>query len=264
MRKISTLVVSVLCMMMPVGAEAQVPTAFVSKGATDIQAQPHTITQTSSGAQWAPVDPMVRSITMDNGLPSNAVRSVVQGSEGYMWFGTDNGLCRFDGYDVKTYYNPFTTVDQFVSALTACEEGLLVGCNNGAYLFCNATDRFQKLSDKITAPVLNFSLDGDHNVWISTSGQGVFRYNRTTHELHQYPMKNIQGKVQNTLVDANNQVWMLCNQGEASIYHLNKSTDQFEAFPLKGDATMFHGLAMLATPDGNVYVGTWENGLYIA
>lgn len=262
MRKISTLMVSVLCMMMPVGAEAQVPTAFVSKGATDIQAQPHSVTQTNSGAQLAAIDPMVRSITMDNGLPSNAVRSVVQGSKGYMWFGTDNGLCRFDGYDVKTYYNPFTTVDQFVSALTACEEGLLVGCNNGAYLFCNATDRFQKLSDKITAPVLNFSLDGDQNVWISTNGQGVFRYNRTTHELHQYPMKNIQGKVQSTLVDANNQVWMLCNHGEASIYHLNKSTDQFEAFPLKGDATMFHGMAMLATPDGNVYVGTWENGLY--
>ena len=262
MRKISTLMVSVLCMMMPVGTEAQVPTAFVSKGATDIQAQPHSVTQTNSGAQLAAIDPMVRSITMDNGLPSNAVRSVIQGSKGYMWFGTDNGLCRFDGYDVKTYYNPFTTVDQFVSALTACEEGLLVGCNNGAYLFCNATDRFQKLSDKITAPVLNFSLDGDQNVWISTSGQGVFRYNRTTHELHQYPMKNIQGKVKCTLVDANNQVWMLCNQGEASIYHLNKSTDQFEAFPLKGDATMFHGMAMLATPDGNVYVGTWENGLY--
>lgn len=262
MRKISTLMVSVLCMMMPVGAEAQVPTAFVSKGATDIQAQPHTVTQTNSGTQWAPIDPMVRSITMDDGLPSNAVRSVVQGSKGYMWFGTDNGLCRFDGYDVKTYYNPFTTVDQFVSALTACEEGLLVGCNNGAYLFCNATDRFQKLSDKITAPVFNFSLDGDQNIWISTNGQGVFRYNRTTHELHQYPMKNIQGKVQSTLVDANNQVWMLCNHGEASIYHLNKSTDQFEAFPLKGDATMFHGMAMLAAPDGNLYVGTWENGLY--
>ena len=94
MRKISTLMVSVLCMMMPVGAEAQVPTAFVSKGATDIQAQPHTITQTSSGAQWAPVDPMVRSITMENGLPSNAVRSVVQGSKGYMWFGTaGRSLC---------------------------------------------------------------------------------------------------------------------------------------------------------------------------
>lgn len=262
MRKISTLMVSVLCMMMPVGTEAQVPTAFVSKGATDIQAQPHSVTQTNSGAQLAAIDPMVRSITMDDGLPSNAVRSVVQGSKGYMWFGTDNGLCRFDGYDVKTYYNPFTTVDQFVSALTACEEGLLVGCNNGAYLFCNATDQFQKLSDKITAPVLNFSLDGDQNVWISTNGQGVFRYNWTTHELHQYPMKNIQGKVKSTLVDANNQVWMLCNHGEASIYHLNKSTDQFEAFPLKGDATMFHGMAMLATPDGNVYVGTWENGLY--
>lgn len=262
MRKISILMVSVLCMMMPVGGEAQVPTAFVSKGTTDIQAQPHTITQTSSGAQWAPVDPMVRSITMENGLPSNAVRSVVQGSKGYMWFGTDNGLCRFDGYDVKTYYNPFTTVDQYVSALTACEEGLLVGCNNGAYLFSYETDRFQKLSDKITAPVLNFSLDGDQNVWISTNGQGVFRYNRTTHELHQYPMKNIQGIVQCMLVDANNQVWMLSNHSNASIYHLNKSTDQFEAFPVKGDANKFYGMAMLASPDGNIYVGTWDNGLF--
>ena len=262
MRKISILMVSVLYMMMPVGVEAQVPTAFVSKGTTDIQAQPHTITQTSSGAQWAPVDPMVRSITMDNGLPSNAVRSVVQGSKGYMWFGTDNGLCRFDGYDVKTYYNPFTAIDQYVAALTACEEGLLVGCNNGAYLFSYETDRFQKLSDKITAPVLNFSLDGDQNVWISTNGQGVFRYNRTTHELHQYPMKNIQGIVQCTLVDANNQVWMLSNHSKASIYHLNKSTDQFEAFPVRGDANKFYGLAMLASPDGNIYVGTWDNGLY--
>lgn len=59
MRKISTLMVSVLSMMMPVGAEAQVPTAFVSKGATDIQAQPHSITQTNSGAQLAAIDPMV-------------------------------------------------------------------------------------------------------------------------------------------------------------------------------------------------------------
>ena len=52
MRKISTLMVSVLCMMMPVGAEAQVPTAFVSKGATDIQAQPHSVTQTNSVHNW--------------------------------------------------------------------------------------------------------------------------------------------------------------------------------------------------------------------
>jgi streptogramin lyase len=48
-----------------------------------------------------------------------------------------------------------------------------------------------------------------------------------------------QGKVQCMLVDANNQVWMLSNHSKASIYHLNKSTDQFEAFPVKGDANKF-------------------------
>ena len=35
---------------------------------------------------------LVRSISMNSGLPSNAVRSIVQDKNGYIWFGTDNGL----------------------------------------------------------------------------------------------------------------------------------------------------------------------------
>jgi len=36
-------------------------------------------------------------------LPSNSVIRIYQDKEGFMWFGTKDGLCRFDGYDVKVF-----------------------------------------------------------------------------------------------------------------------------------------------------------------
>ena len=41
-----------------------------------------------------------RNITMNDGLTSNAVRNIVQDKYGFIWFGTDNGLCRYDGTKV--------------------------------------------------------------------------------------------------------------------------------------------------------------------
>ncbi|HTB32596.1 MAG TPA: two-component regulator propeller domain-containing protein [Bacteroidia bacterium] len=44
---------------------------------------------------------------MNDGLPSSEVYHVLQDSRGFMWFGTDHGVCRYDGYIFKT----FTTAD---------------------------------------------------------------------------------------------------------------------------------------------------------
>lgn len=43
-------------------------------------------------------NPQMRSITMNTGLPSNAVKSIVQDKNGFVWLATDYGLCRYDGY----------------------------------------------------------------------------------------------------------------------------------------------------------------------
>ncbi len=47
--------------------------------------------------------PAWRNYTTDHGLPSSEVHCILQDSEGYMWFGTDNGLSRFDGYSFKNF-----------------------------------------------------------------------------------------------------------------------------------------------------------------
>ena len=45
----------------------------------------------------------VRPYTMADGLPSNIVNRIVRDSRGFLWFGTGEGLSRFDGYSFTTY-----------------------------------------------------------------------------------------------------------------------------------------------------------------
>jgi len=44
-----------------------------------------------------------RQFTVDHGLTSNTVYAIKQDTKGYIWFGTDNGVCRFDGNSFKYY-----------------------------------------------------------------------------------------------------------------------------------------------------------------
>lgn len=50
-----------------------------------------------------PVDLIHSTITTRDGLAESIVQSIIQDSSGYMWFGTQNGLNRFDGYQMRTW-----------------------------------------------------------------------------------------------------------------------------------------------------------------
>ena len=207
-------------------------------------------------------NPQVRSITMNTGLPSNAVKSIVQDKNGFVWFATEYGLCRYDGYQVITYSNAAMQMDQDIHALCVSDEGLLVGTWKGVFLFSFTTEQFQKLDDKITSFVNHIVVDGEHNAWISTETQGIFKYNLTSHYCHQYPMKASGGNVDCVLIDVNSQVWALSRKAGASFFRLQKSSDSFKPFALKGDATQLKGMAMLANADGSILVGTRKDGLF--
>lgn len=56
------------------------------------------------------------SYTMDDGLAANRVYSILQDSCGFMWFGTDDGLSRFDGIAFKNYYLQNISTQQPVTA----------------------------------------------------------------------------------------------------------------------------------------------------
>ncbi len=44
-----------------------------------------------------------KKITINDGLPSNSIKCFFKDSRGYLWIGTDAGLCRYDGKNFKVY-----------------------------------------------------------------------------------------------------------------------------------------------------------------
>ena len=46
-----------------------------------------------------------KHITSEEGLSTNFVRTIVQDDLGFMWFGTQDGLNKYDGYQIKVFKN---------------------------------------------------------------------------------------------------------------------------------------------------------------
>ncbi|MGH2645807.1 MAG: ligand-binding sensor domain-containing protein, partial [Chitinophagaceae bacterium] len=86
--------------------------------------------------------------TINSGLSDGMVSSITQDSQGFMWFGTEDGLDRFDGYEFHNFHHdPFdssTLSDNTITALMTDSRGeLWIGTlNGGLNLFDAAHNRF--------------------------------------------------------------------------------------------------------------------------
>ena len=69
--------------------------------------------------------PLHRLYTTSDGLPSSEVYRVLQDKNGYMWFATDNGLSRFDGYEFKNYGTDEGLTDVVVISMTMDSDGVI-------------------------------------------------------------------------------------------------------------------------------------------
>ena len=78
----------------------------------------------------------METLSVADGLGSNNVYAVVQDSVGYMWFGTDNGLDRYDGKTIRHYTHHSDDDSSLASSVVNCLVysdffGLLVGTESG-------------------------------------------------------------------------------------------------------------------------------------
>ncbi|HSR30348.1 MAG TPA: two-component regulator propeller domain-containing protein, partial [Anaerolineae bacterium] len=126
---------------------------------------------------------------LDQGLSQSVVTSAVQDSRGFLWFGTQDGLNRFDGYEFVVYENkpedPNSLSANFIQDLVADPSGVLwIGTNGGGLdsldLDTGQFSHYQhdpkdpdSLSDNT---ILDLYADPGGVLWIGTDGGGLDRF----------------------------------------------------------------------------------------
>jgi len=113
------------------------------------------------------------------GLSQSRVSQIVEDDQGFMWFGTQYGLNRYDGCNFKIFVNdsknPNSLGGVFVDSLFKDRHGMLwIGCSE----FLNRLDPVTESFRRYQIPDVNHvSEDGAGRLWLST-GQGLFSLDR--------------------------------------------------------------------------------------
>ncbi len=140
-------------------------------------------------------------ISLEQGLSQSVVTCILQDRKGFMWFGTYDGLNKFDGYDFVVYkhdlQNPNSLSDNTIQALFEDSAGMLwIGTREG---LCRFDPRYEKITRYHHDPDNPHSLshntvtaicetrDGEATaLWVGTQGGGLNRFDHESQRFIRY------------------------------------------------------------------------------
>ncbi|HCY77413.1 MAG TPA: hypothetical protein DHV28_15965 [Ignavibacteriales bacterium] len=133
-----------------------------------------------------PQGEIFKSLTADNGLSSSDINCLLQDKIGYIWIGTDNGLNRYDGSDIKVYRNKQKGLNSISdnSIWSMFEDrigNIWIGTKGG--ILNKYSPEFEKFEHyKLDAPgnnensITSIIEDRNGNIWVGTYSQGLYRF----------------------------------------------------------------------------------------
>ncbi|MDQ1350323.1 MAG: hypothetical protein QG657_624 [Acidobacteriota bacterium] len=136
---------------------------------------------------------LFQHITIEQGLSQATVNCILQDSKGFMWFGTQDGLNKYDGYTFTVYrHDPQdqNTINQnYVTAIIEDRDGFIwIGTRvSGLSRFDPGTGTFKQYTHDPRNPgslghnsIRDICADREGFLWIATEGGGLNRFNPKT------------------------------------------------------------------------------------
>lgn len=206
-----------------------------------------------------------RHYQVENGLSNNAVICSAQDKKGFLWFGTKDGLDRFDGYSFKIFRNNPDEANSigsnFIHTLYIDPSDILwVGTEKGLYKYDATTESFSWLVTPFREQITDIKMDSRGDLWFISSFN-LFKYNEASKRLEQFKVPDyFEATSICTLPDSS--VWVSTAAGLLKKY--NPKTNQFESFDLfqHSRKTVSNWIEKLyATLNGNILVGTSNQGV---
>jgi len=200
-----------------------------------------------------------RHYEVESGLSNNAVMCSAQDKLGFMWFGTRDGLNRFDGLNFKSYR---FSGNNLVRALHIDASGsLLVGTEKDIYRYNVKLDSFDLVLSTKYFPIDEIVSDRKGNIWFN-AGSVLTKYSENTKQVKVYEPKDFFW-ASSVSVDRQDVLWAAALDG--SLKKHNEAGDTFTSFDLfahsKSKSQFINNIE--CTPDERILVGTNKAGFKI-
>ena len=216
-----------------------------------------------------------RKIQVDEGLSENTIYCILQDSKGFMWFGTKDGLNRYDGSNFRVFrhsaLNPSSLGNNFIRCMAEGADGILyIGTDIGLYIMDTVHETFTPVTletlegKRLTTAVNSLFIDRDGRLWIGSMYQGIFTYEPLKQALRQVEIKDHklgQNAVWTIYGDRSGTIWVGTRLG---LLRYNAGLKELEAVeglfsPLENSD--HEVLTILEDTKGSLWLGTWSDGV---
>lgn len=199
-------------------------------------------------------------ITLTHGLSDLLVNQIFKDGEGYVWFGTESSIDRFDGYQILRFPIPG---EKHKSKRVLCfwespDNTLYIGTNQGLF----SISKGEKQLIKVAPSKLNFSINclsgGPDNQLFIGSPSGLYIYNlkneSLTHRLIEEDNLSEKNHIKGLWWSGNDDLWILTPH---RLWQMNLRDNSMKVFalPVSEESTRLCGTANC------IFIGTYGNGV---
>lgn len=218
----------------------------------------------------------IRSWSVAEGLPQSSARAIIQTRDGYIWFGTQEGLVRFDGVHFTVFDSKNTPAiphNEVVSLLEQEDGTLLIGTFGGLASLKNG--QFTLLSRGVGQGLMRIQSmceTSDGSLWIGCMGDGLFKYSGG--QFRQYTVNDGLSTdiISSVCADSEGALWIGSNAGVMKLKE-NKFTfiragsglpsDDVSSLCVARDSSVWIGTSsgLVRYRKGSFWIYTKKNGL---
>ena len=206
--------------------------------------------------------------SVEDGLNSSKVYSLLQDQNDYIWLGTAGGVSRFDGINFENFTSEDGLAPKGVFTVFAdSKANLWLGHLDGGISRYDGIkfEIFKPDSIQINSDITSITETSTGQIWFTTAGNGAILLKNPFDEIDQISAEVFRGKdglsdkVFNSLLTRDGTFYCLTDVG---IKKYNKTDNKFDNYILPDLTKYWMKTVMFEDSNGNLWFGTYHGGLY--